>query len=174
MDAQSPMPLILIGQSELWDKLQLQSYAAIRQRVDLQCKLPHFDRAQVAEYMKRHLEYAGANHDIFSDVAIDENFRYSYGAARLVNKVCLHCLLYGTQNGRRIIDDHMVSWSLKVSCFKSKGKNMCGPLVKFPIKPEGYLLFKTFTPVRSWTINIIYLWTLCFSSNSTGNYQDNP
>ena len=108
MDAKSPMALILIGQSELWDKLQLQSYAAIRQRIDLQCKLPHFDRAQVEEYMKRHLEYAGANHDIFSDVAIDEIFRYSNGAARLVNKVCLHCLLYGAQNGRRIIDDHMV------------------------------------------------------------------
>jgi len=30
MDAQSPMSLILVGQSELWDKLQLQAYAAIR------------------------------------------------------------------------------------------------------------------------------------------------
>ena len=37
MDAQSPMALILVGQSELWDRLRLQSYAAIRQRIDLQC-----------------------------------------------------------------------------------------------------------------------------------------
>lgn len=41
MDAQSRMALILIGQSELWDRLRLQAYAAIRQRIDLQCKLPH-------------------------------------------------------------------------------------------------------------------------------------
>ena len=108
MDAQSPMALILVGQSELWDKFQLQAYAAIRQRIDLQCKLPHLDRAQVAEYIKRHLAYAGADHDIFSDSAVDEIFRFSSGAARLVNKVCTHCLLYGAQNGRRIIDDHMV------------------------------------------------------------------
>lgn len=108
MDAQSPMALILVGQSELWEKLQLQSYAAIRQRVDLQCKLPHLDRSQVWEYVKRHLTYAGAEHDIFSDNAVDEIYRYSSGAARLVNKVCTHCLLYGAQNGRRIIDDHMV------------------------------------------------------------------
>src|SRR5690554_3368716 len=47
MDAESPMALILVGQSELWDKLQLQTYAAIKQRIDLQCKLPHYDRAQV-------------------------------------------------------------------------------------------------------------------------------
>lgn len=108
MDAQSPMALILVGQSELWDKFQLQSYAAIRQRIDLQCKMPHFDRSQVGEYVKRHLTYAGAEHDIFSDGAIDEIYRFSSGAARLINKVCTHCLLYGAQNGRRIIDDHMV------------------------------------------------------------------
>lgn len=109
MDAQSPMALILVGQSELWDKLQLQSYAAIRQRIDLQCKLSHLDRSQVGEYVEKHLAYAGADHDIFSDNAIDEIYRFSSGAARLINKVCTHCLLYGSQNGRRIIDDHMVN-----------------------------------------------------------------
>jgi general secretion pathway protein A len=108
MDSQSPMALILVGQSELWNKLRMQSYTAIRQRIDLQCKLAHFDRAQTGEYMRAHLTYAGAEHDIFSDQAIDEIFRFSGGAARLVNKVCTHCLIYGAQNGRRIIDDHMV------------------------------------------------------------------
>lgn len=108
MDAQSPMALILVGQNELWERLQLQSYAAIRQRIDLQCKLPHFDRSQVGEYIKQHLKYAGADHDIFSDTALDVIFHYSSGTARLINKVCTHCLLYGAQNGRRIIDDHMV------------------------------------------------------------------
>jgi len=108
MDAQSPMTLILVGQSELWDRFKLQSYAAIRQRIDLQCKLPHLDRAQVGEYMKSHLAYAGSKHDIFSDNAVDEIFKFSSGAARMVNKVCTHCLLYGAQNNRRIIDDHMV------------------------------------------------------------------
>ena len=86
----------------------MQSYAAIRQRIDLQCKLPHYDRAQVGEYMMKHLTYAGAEQDIFSDVAIDEIYRFSGGSARMINKVCTHCLIYGAQNGRRIIDDHMV------------------------------------------------------------------
>lgn len=108
MDARSPMTLILVGQSELWDRFKLQSYAAIRQRIDLQCKLPHLDRSQVGEYVKSHLAYAGADNDIFSDNAIDEIFKFSSGAARMVNKVCTHCLLYGAQNGKRIIDDHMV------------------------------------------------------------------
>lgn len=108
MDAQSPMALILVGQNELGEKLKLQTYAAIRQRIDLRCKLSHFDRAQVAEYIKQHLAYAGAEQDIFSDGAVEAIYRFSSGAARLVNKVCTHCMLYGAQNGRRIIDDHMV------------------------------------------------------------------
>ncbi|NMB34191.1 MAG: AAA family ATPase [Clostridium sp.] len=108
MDAQSPMALILVGQSELWDKLGLQTYAAIRQRIDIQCKLPYYDRSQVEEYAKRHLEYCGAQNDIFSDAAIEEIYRFSSGAARLINKVCTQCLIYGAQNGKRIIDDHIV------------------------------------------------------------------
>jgi Type II secretory pathway, component ExeA (predicted ATPase) len=108
MDAQSPMALILVGQSELWDRLNKQIYAAIRQRIDLQCKLPHYDRAQTGEYIQRHLAYAGAERAIFTDGAVDEIFRYSSGSARLINKVCTHCLLYGAQNRHQIIDDHMV------------------------------------------------------------------
>jgi type II secretory pathway predicted ATPase ExeA len=110
MDARSPMSLILVGQSELWERFQLQTYAAIRQRIDIQCKLPHMDRSQMGEYVKKHLTYAGVEQDIFSDNAVDEIFRYSSGTARLVNKVCTHSLIYGSQNKRRIIDDHMVKF----------------------------------------------------------------
>ena len=109
MDAESPMALVLSGQSEQWDRLVLQSYAAIRQHIDLQCKLPHYDRSQVGEYIKRHLAYVGTEHEIFSDKAVDEIYRFSGGAARLINKVCTHCLLYGAQLGHRIIDDHTVT-----------------------------------------------------------------
>jgi len=108
MDAQSPMALILVGQNELWDRFNLQAYPAIRQRIDLQCKLTHYDRAQTEEYIRRHMAYAGAEHDIFTDGAIDDIYRYSSGTARMINKVCTHALLYGAQNKHRIIDDHMV------------------------------------------------------------------
>ncbi|MFC5406574.1 ExeA family protein [Cohnella soli] len=108
MDAQSPMALILVGQSELWDRIGLQAYAAIRQRIDLQCKLPHYDRAETGAYIERHMTYAGADRDIFTDSAIDEVYRFASGSARMINKVCTHGLLYGAQNKHRIIDDHMI------------------------------------------------------------------
>ncbi len=61
------MALILAEQSELWDRLILQAYAAMRQRIDLQYKLSHHDRAQVGEFIQRHLMYAGTEHDIYDD-----------------------------------------------------------------------------------------------------------
>jgi len=46
MDAQRPMALVLVGQTELWEKLQLRAYAAIRQRIELQCKLAYYEYAE--------------------------------------------------------------------------------------------------------------------------------
>lgn len=108
MDAMSPMALMLVGQSELWDRLKLQSFAAIRQRIDLQYKLPHYDRSEVEAYIGASLAYAGATSDIFSSAAMEEIHLYTSGTPRLINKVCTHCLIYGAQSGKRIIDDHMV------------------------------------------------------------------
>lgn len=107
MDSESPMALILVGQSELWDRLRMQAYTAIRQRIDLQCKLQHYDRSQTAEYVAKHLANAGNEHDLFSDGALDVIYQFSGGSARLINKVCTNCLIYGAINKRRIIDDHM-------------------------------------------------------------------
>jgi len=108
MDAESPMALILVGQSELWDRLQLQSYAAIRQRIDIQYKLSHMDCSQVSAYIVCHLNYSGQAGEIFTAAAIEEIFKFSGGLARLVNKVCTQCLIFGAQQEKRLIDDHMV------------------------------------------------------------------
>lgn len=51
MDPINPMGLILVGQNELWDKLKLRRYAAIRQRIDLKCEILQYDRSQSEEYI---------------------------------------------------------------------------------------------------------------------------
>jgi type II secretory pathway predicted ATPase ExeA len=110
MDSQSPMALILSGQNELWDKLKLQSYAAIRQRIDIQCSVGKLDKSQTIEYINSHLSYAGCTKDIFSDAAIDDIYKFSNGIFRLINKVCSSSLMYGAQNLKTIIDDRMVKF----------------------------------------------------------------
>jgi len=108
LDSESPLALILVGQSELWDILKRQVYTAVRQRLDIRCCLYHYDRAQTQAYIRRHLDFAGSSQEIFSDAALDEIFRHSAGAARLINKVCTHCLIHGSQHNKKIIDDHIV------------------------------------------------------------------
>ena len=106
--------MILAGQSELWEKLKLQSYAAIRQRIDVQCGIGHMDRHQTDGYIKSHLTFAGCEKDIFTDSAIDDIFQFSSGISRLINRVCTCSLIYGAQNRKSIIDDRMAK--LVIEC----------------------------------------------------------
>jgi type II secretory pathway predicted ATPase ExeA len=108
MDSVNPMSLVLVGQSELWDKLKLKIYEAIRQRIDIVCSLPPLDRAQTGEYVCLHLEYAEGKMDIFTEAALDGIYKYSAGTARKINKICSHCLMNAVQKGKKLIDDHMV------------------------------------------------------------------
>ena len=112
-DSVSPMSLILVGQSELLDTLKKSPYQAIRQRVDIKCEIPGYDRAQVSQYIRCHMSYAGTDADIFSDNAVDLIYDYSAGSARLINKVCTACLSFGAQSKKKIIDDHMVKLIIK-------------------------------------------------------------
>lgn len=108
MDAISPLALILAGQSELWSRLEMRSFTAIRQRIDIRCRLSTLDRAETGGFITRQLQYAGIQKDIFTDAAINEIFTFSAGAPRLINKLCTNCLIYGATMKHRLIDDHMV------------------------------------------------------------------
>ncbi len=110
-DSESPLALVLVGQTELWDcKLKFQRYAAIRQRIDMYCVLPRFDRAETEEYIKSHMDYAGCTQEIFTEKAVDEVYKVSAGIPRMINRICDKTLMYGFQQQKRLIDDHMVQY----------------------------------------------------------------
>lgn len=88
-DSASPMSLILVGQTELWDqKLRLQSYAAIRQRIDMNIVLNRLDRAETGKYIAAHMAYADVKQDLFTSGAEDEIFKVSAGIPRMINRIC--------------------------------------------------------------------------------------
>ena len=108
-DSASPMSLILVGQTELWDqKLRLQSYAAIRQRIDMNIVLNRLDRAETGKYIAAHMAYAGVKQDLFTSGAEDEIFKASAGIPRMINRICEKTLMYAYQQQKRLIDEHMV------------------------------------------------------------------
>ena len=112
-DSMSPMALVLAGQTELWEKLRLQRYAAVRQRIDINCVLPHLDRSETERYINSHLTYARGRQDIFTDKAVDEIYRESTGIPRRINRICNGSLMYASQQNKRLIDEHLVRYVLE-------------------------------------------------------------
>ena len=107
----SPMAVVLVGQTELWDnKLNLQRYAAIRQRIDMYCILPHLDRSETEQYIASHMDYSGCAREVFTAKALDEIHKASAGIPRMVNRICEKALMYAFQNQKRLIDDYMIKY----------------------------------------------------------------
>ena len=110
-DSMSPMSLILVGQTELWDeKLRLQRYAAIRQRIEVNCVIPHLDRAETERYIRSHLEYAEGPTEIFTMKAVDVIAKESAGIPRMINRICEKSLMFAFQQQRKMVDDYMVAF----------------------------------------------------------------
>ena len=122
-DSESPMGLILVGQTELWDqKLRLQRYAAIRQRIDMNIVLRHFDRSETECYITSHLEYAGGRKDLFTDRALDEIFKVSSGIPRMINRICEKALMYASQQQKRLVDEYMIHFVSEHEMLKGGGE----------------------------------------------------
>lgn len=110
-DSMSPLALVLVGQTELWEgKLRLQTYTAIRQRIDMYCTLPHLDRAETEQYVHSHLEYAECSQEIFTSKAMDEVYKASAGIPRMINRVCEKTLMYASQQQKRLVDEYMIKF----------------------------------------------------------------
>ena len=110
-DSMSPLALILVGQSELWDdKLRLKRYDAVRQRIDLNCVLPHLSRSETEKYIQAHLDYAQCRQELFTSRAFDEIYKVSAGIPRVINRISEKALMYCFQQQHRLVDDHTVAY----------------------------------------------------------------
>ena len=108
MDSENPLSLILCGQPELETNLCRRRSEAIKQRIDFHCRLQPMTQAETAEYIKHHLTGAGASKPIFLESAVREIYSYSAGSARLVNKACYACLIFGHVNKLETIGETAV------------------------------------------------------------------
>lgn len=116
-DSETPTALILSGQSELMDKLGMNSFEAIRQRIDIFVRLHGLDRQETNLYIRSHLKYAGCNENLFEEAAVDAIQDASGGILRKINHICENCLLYGAQKQKQIIDGPAVQYVIEHEVF---------------------------------------------------------
>ena len=83
------MRIILAGQPELNDKLDLPELAQLTQRVRLRFHLTPLTREDTDHYIQHRLEVAGSEgREIFAADTFQHIFRYTGGVPRLINTLC--------------------------------------------------------------------------------------
>lgn len=116
MDSMSPLSLILMGQTELKQRLRLKTLEAISQRIMIKFHIEGLDRAGCEDYILTHLKVAGLGTPLFTDEAINEIFQYAAGIPRRINNLCEKCLLEGYIQEKKLIDDILVKRVIKNEC----------------------------------------------------------
>lgn len=108
-DHDQMLQLLLVGQPELRDILQLSEMRQLAQRVVLDFHLTALDAEEVFEYIHHRLHVArGAESSLFTEDAIARVAYHSRGVPRLVNLLCDAALLYGYVNGEERIEAKVV------------------------------------------------------------------
>jgi general secretion pathway protein A len=92
------LQIVLSGQPELEEKLNLPQLRQLRQRIMIRCKTSHLNKEETHDYILERLKIAGATPGqppVFSPAAIDTVHLYSLGVPRVVNLLCEHSLING-------------------------------------------------------------------------------
>jgi general secretion pathway protein A len=90
------LQILLVGQTELDEKLDSFELRQLKQRIALRSQLGPLDLQETQGYIYRRLDLAGANSHagtLFPEETIAEVYRQSRGIPRLVNTVCENALV---------------------------------------------------------------------------------
>lgn len=113
-DSMSPMAVVLVGQTELWEnKLKLQRYAAVRQRMI--CTVPCHTWTDLRQNSISQAIW------ITPDVSRRSlqpkrwmrSIKHRPGSHAMVNRICEKALMYAFQNQKRLIDDYMIKFVIE-------------------------------------------------------------
>jgi type II secretory pathway predicted ATPase ExeA len=95
LDDRNLLALVLIGQTELRERLARKPYRALRQRFGLQYHLGPLDREETEAYVRHRLRVAGRETPLFDEQALTLLFDASGGIPRRINIIAGNALVEG-------------------------------------------------------------------------------
>jgi general secretion pathway protein A len=99
------LQIVLVGQDELNDRLNLPELWQLKQRMVVRMSLRRLDRDAVEPYLRfRWAKAGGANSIPFTAQAIDAIAAWSHGIPRLINAVCDNALLIAFSKKTETVD----------------------------------------------------------------------
>src|SRR5919109_300277 len=118
------MQILLVGQTQLAEKLSSTSLTQLRQRISVFCRLEPLAREEVLAYIEHRLRRAGyAGPQLFTTGALERILGHSEGIPRNINNLCFNALLAGYAAGRKQIDSAIMDQvlaDLEVDPLKTK------------------------------------------------------
>lgn len=104
------LPVVLAGQPELADRLNLPSLRQLKQRIALRCELRPLDLPQTATYISDRIRIAGGDASgLFTRDAVILIHQRSLGIPRTISVICDNALVSGFAAGVRPVGADMVS-----------------------------------------------------------------
>lgn len=95
LDDRNLLALVLIGQTELRDRLKRRPYQALKQRIGMQYHLGPLDEDETAAYVRYRLKVAGREAPLFDERALSLLYQHSEGVPRRINIIAANALVEG-------------------------------------------------------------------------------
>lgn len=100
--------IVLVGQPELKEKLELKSLRQIKQRITISYHILPLKKNEIKKYIDFRLKLTCAFNVEFKECAYDCIYEFSKGIPRLVNIICDRALLAGYAKNRKTIDEALI------------------------------------------------------------------
>ena len=108
-----PLQVILIGQTELQEKLKQNEFRQLAQRITARYHLLSLTQQESNFYIQHRLNIAGSIHAIFDKSALQEIFKKCNGTPRLTNILCDRSMLAAYTQDSHIVTLKMVKQASK-------------------------------------------------------------
>jgi len=110
LDDRNLLALVLIGQTELKERLEKKQYRALRQRIGMRYHLGPLDQEETRAYVRHRLKVAGREEPLFDEAALAALYEHSGGVPRRINIIAGNALIEGFGRetgmvGQDIIED---------------------------------------------------------------------
>lgn len=108
MDSENLLCIILCGQKELNEILDLSPLESLRRRIRIKYHLAPLTLEETAQYIHHHLRVCGLERQLFTDDSKATIFHYSKGILCEINRICFEAIIHAVSLSKDLIEPSML------------------------------------------------------------------
>jgi general secretion pathway protein A len=108
MDSSNLLFILLCGQSEFQDTIQLLPLESLKRRMRIRCHMSGLTLDETSRYISHQLKISGIDKNIFTDDTISQIYSMSKGIISNINRFCFDLIIYAVSQSKDIIEPSML------------------------------------------------------------------